>query len=267
MIRHRRSLLAFVLGALFVLAAPLFAAAQPSGPMPRDIRFDPHPGALLPLDVDLVDEGGQPRKMGDFLGDHRPIVLVMAYYECPMLCSLVLNGLFGALKKTGLSAGEDFQVVVVSVDPADTPARAAAKKETYLRYYDRPGADSAIHFLTGREGEVKRLASAVGFQYAYDPVGEQFAHPAGVVLVTGEGIVSHYFYGIDFPPRDLRLGLVEAANGAIGTARDRLLLLCFHYDPERGRYGAFALGAVRIAGALTVICMGVTLIAMKRRRP
>lgn len=266
MTRSSPALLAPLLLALLALVSPRIALAQPSGPIPKDVRFDPHFGAAVPPDIDLVDEEGRPKHLGDYLGDHRPVILVMAYYECPMLCSLVLNGLFGALKKNELRPGEDFQVVVVSIDPNDTPERAARKKETYVRYYDRPGAAAGLHFLTGREGEVKRLAAAVGFRYAYDPVGLQFAHPAGVTLLTGQGVISHYFYGVDFPPRDLRLGLVEAANGTIGTARDRLLLLCFHYDPASGTYGALALGAVRAGGALTVIAIGVALIALRRRK-
>lgn len=256
-----------LLAAVLLLLLARIAAAQEgtSGPMPKDIRFEPHFGAAVPLDVDLVDEEGRSRALGDLVTS-RPVVLVMAYYECPMLCSLVLNGLFGALKKTELAAGEDFQVVVVSIDPADTPERAAAKKATYVRYFGRPGAEEGIHFLTGRAGEVRRLADAIGFLYAYDPIGKQFAHPGGVTLLTGQGVISHYFYGVDFPPRDLRLGLVEAGRGQVGTARDRLLLLCFHYDPAQGRYGAAALGAVRVAGALTVFLMVAALVAMRRRK-
>ena len=251
------------------LISPCILFAQPSGPMPKDIGFDPHFGATVARDVQLVAEDGSPHTLGDYLDGRRPVILVLAYYECPMLCTMVLNGAVNALKRVDLRPGDDFEVLVVSIDPADTPERAAAKKASYVGHYDRPGAERGLHFMTGREEEVRRLAAAVGFKYVYDPIGKQFAHPAGLLVLTGDGTISRYLYGVDFPPRDMRLALVEAAQGSIGTPADRLLLLCFHYDPAQGKYGAIALTAVRIGGVVTMIAIGLLLakqIAPRRRR-
>jgi len=264
----RGPVVALVLFALFSIHAlfhPATAAAQLSGPMPKDIGYEPHLGGRVPLDLELVDDAGRRARLGDYFNGKKPVILVLAYYECPMLCSMVLNGLTEGLKGSDLSPGADFEVVVVSIDPADTPERAGAKKASYVKLYDRPGAESALHFMTGTEAGVQRLADAVGFSFAYDPVGRQFAHAAGIVLLTGEGMISRYLYGVDFAPRDLRLGLVEAGNGAIGTVKDRLMLLCFRYDPERGRYGGLALASVRTGGVLTLVALGFSLFAMRRR--
>lgn len=259
-----RSLL---IGAALLVSVPRAALAQPSGPMPKDIGFDTHFGARVPADIALVDEAGQPRRLGDYLDGKKPVALVLAYYECPMLCSMVLNGLVSALKRSDLTPGTDYDVVVASIDPADTPARAAAKKASYVASFDRPEAARGLHFLTGKEGEVKRLADAVGFKYAYDPIGKQFAHPAGVMVLTGDGTIAQYHQGVDFLPRDLRLGLVEAAHGTIGTTTDRLLLLCFHYDPAQGKYGAIALASLRVGGVLTLVFVGIALVFLGRRGP
>lgn len=253
------------MGLALLLGGPSLAAAQGSGPMPRDIGYDPHPGAALPLEIALVDDAGSPRHLGDYFNGHVPVVVVLAYYECPMLCSLVLSGLTEALKAGELRPGRDFEVVVVSIDPADTPERARAKKASYVKLYDRPGAEAALHFTTGGEAEVRRLADAIGFRFAYDPQGRQFAHAAGIVVATGQGTISKYFYGIDFPPRDLRLGLVEAGDGRVGSVTDKLLLLCFRYDPATGRYGRLALRSLRVGGALTVVLLGLSLVVMRRR--
>lgn len=261
-----RRWVALLVGALALLCLSPSALAQPSGPMPTDIGFDPHLGARVPADIHLVDEAGEERRLGDYLDGKKPVVLVLAYYECPMLCSMVLSGLVSALKRSDLTPGTDFDVVVASIDPADTPARAAAKKASYVAYFDRPGAAGALHFLTGRAGEVKRLADAVGFKYAYDPIGKQFAHPAGVLVLTGDGTISQYHYGVDFAPRDLRLGLVKASRGTIGTTTDRLLLLCFHYDPAQGRYGAIALASLRVGGVLMLVSLGALLALLGRRQ-
>jgi protein SCO1/2 len=241
------------------------ALAQGSGPMPKDIDLVPHFGDKVPLETPLVDEAGRNVQLGGYFDGTKPVVLVMAYYECPMLCSLVLNGVTTALRAGGLRPGEDFEVVVVSIDPADTPERAAAKKATYVRFYDRPGAERAMHFTTGKEADVRRIADAVGWKYEYDPVGKQFAHPAGIMVITGAGVISRYFYGVDFSPRDLRLGIVDAANGAVGTPADKLLLLCFHYDPAQGRYGAMTMSLVRGGGLLTVALMVVFGLALRKR--
>jgi protein SCO1/2 len=255
---------ALVLGIVLSLA-PLPALGQPSGPMPKEIGFDMRHGASAALDAALVDEQGRAVRLGDHVGGEKPVILVLAYYECPMLCSMVMNGLVAALKKVELSPGEDFEVVVVSIDPLDTPERARRKKAVSVELYGRPGVERGLHFLTGTEAEIARVARSVGFRYEYDPIGKQFAHAAGITVLSPGGTISRYFLGVDFPPRDLRLGLVEAAEGKMGTTADRLLLLCYRYDPERGKYGAIAMGSVRAAGLCTVVLLGASLLAMRRR--
>ncbi|MEZ4295642.1 MAG: SCO family protein [Polyangiaceae bacterium] len=247
---------------------PAAARAEGSGPMPADVGFDPRFGEKAPLGATLADEEGRAVALGDLVGGERPVVLVMAYYTCPMLCNLVLEGLSDGLDATGLEPGRDYEVVVVSIDPEDTPERARRKEEAVVSRFHRPVPASAIHFLTGTEAEIRAVAQGIGFRYEYDPVGKQYAHAAGAVVLTPDGTISRYLYGIDFAPRDLRLALVEAGGGKVGTAGDRLLLLCFHYDPRQGRYGALALGGVRALGALTVIVLGAWVIANRRgQRP
>ena len=252
------------LAAVLLLAAP--ARAQPSGPMPTNIGFDQRLGARVPLELEFQNEAGQTARLAAYAGGERPVILVLAYYGCPMLCTLVLNGLMTSLKATGLKAGADFEVVIVSFDPRETPELARAKKAAYMRLYDRAGEEAAFHFMTGAEGAIRAITEAVGFRYAYDPVGNQFAHASGLVVLTPEGAVSRYLYGIEYAPKDVRLALVEAAGGTIGNLTDRLLLLCFHYDPERGRYGALALGALRGGSIVTLVVLGASLVVMSRRR-
>jgi protein SCO1/2 len=239
-------------------------AASERIPILKDAGVDQKHDAQIPLDVPFVDEHGRDVRIGDYFGT-RPVVLVMAYYECPMLCSLVLNGAVGALQTLSLDAGKDFEFVVVSFNPGDTPAAALSKKNGYLPRYGRPRGEGGFHFLTGREESVKALASAVGFNYKYDPAIKQYAHPALVTVLTPAGRVSRYIYGIDFPPFDLRLALVEAASGKIGTPVDRALLYCYHYDPQTGRYGFAVMDAMRIAGLATVAAIGLFLFTSLRR--
>lgn len=265
MIRRLKVFLVVLAAALSVVLSASPASGQVSGPMPKRAGWDPKIGARAPVDAALTDEAGQPARLSDYLAPGRPVILVMAYYECPMLCSLVMNGLATALRRVDLEPGRDFEVVVVSIDPTDTPEKARAKEAVFVERYGRPGAAAGAHFLVGSEAEVRAVASGVGFEYEYDPIGKQYGHSAGAVLVTGEGTISHYFYGVDFPPRDLRLGLVESARGAIGTAADKLMLLCFRYDPARGTYAALALGSVRAGGAVTVLLLGLSLVWMSRR--
>lgn len=239
-------------------------AASERIPILKDAGVDQKHDAQLPLDLPFVDERGRDVKIGDYFGT-RPVVLVLAYYDCPMLCSLVLNGAVGALQTLSLDAGKDFEFVVVSFNPGDTPAAALTKKNGYLPRYGRPRGEGGFHFLTGREASIKALASAIGFHYAYDPAIKQYAHPALVTVLTPAGRVSRYIYGIDFPPFDLRLALVEAASGKIGTPVDRALLYCYHYDPQTGRYGFAVMDAMRISGLATVAAIGVFLFSSLRR--
>lgn len=235
----------------------------------REVGFDQKLDQQVPLDLQFRDESGKSVRLGDFFGT-RPVVLSLAYFSCPMLCGLHLNGLASSLKPLRLEPGQDFEIVTVSFDPRDTPDKATVKKKDTLERYERRGAENGWHFLTGDAEQIRALTSAVGFRYQYDEKRGEFAHPAGVVLLTPEGHVSRYLFGIDYSPRDLRLGLVESAQGKIGTLVDQVLLFCFHYDPSMGRYSAIALNSVRVGGVLTllglVVFIGGALRRESRRR-
>jgi protein SCO1/2 len=230
----------------------------------REVGFDQKLDQVVPLDVRLRDESGQEVRLGDFFGT-KPVILSLAYFSCPMLCGLHLNGLASSLKPLKLEPGQDFEIVTVSFDPRDTPEKASVKKKETLERYERRGAENGWHFLTGDADQIKALTAAVGFRYQYDEKRGEFAHPAGVVLLTPEGHVSRYLFGIDYSPRDLRLGLVESAQGKIGTLIDQVLLFCFHYDPAMGRYSAIALNSVRVGGVLTLIGLAVFIGGALRR--
>ena len=217
----------------------------------QKIGIDQKIGQQLPLDLTFKDEQGRDVRLGEFFTG-RPVVLALAYYQCPMLCTQVLNGMTGALKTLSLDAGKDFDVVVVSIDPRDTPELAAAKKATYLESYGRPGSGAGWHFLTGADASIKPLADAIGFHYAYDQRLGQFAHGAAIYVATPQGVIARYLLGIDFAPRDLRLALVEASNNQLGSVTDQVLLLCYHYDPSDGKYGAAVINAVRVGFIVTV---------------
>jgi protein SCO1 len=262
---------------LALLAAP--ALAQPSGPKSvpppgkaaaeqipilREVGIDQKLGQQVPLDLIFVDESGRDVRLGD-LFRARPVVLALVYYECPMLCTQVLSGLDGSLTALSLSAGTDFDIVVVSFDPGETAALAAQSRKTFLNRYRRAGAEGGVRFLTGRQESISKLADAVGFRYAYDAEIDQFAHPAAITLLTGDGRISRYLYGIEFAPKDFRLGLVEASEGRIGTAVDSLLLFCYHYDPESGKYGMAIMNLIRLAGVITVVCLGAFIFVSLRR--
>ena len=239
-------------------------AATEQIPMLKDVGIDQHLDTKIPLDLTFSDERGQEVRLGQYFGK-RPVVLALVYYECPMLCTYVLNGLTGSLEGIAFKAGKEFEVVVVSFDPGETPALAAEKKQFFLKRYGRPEADAAVHFLTGREESIRALTSAVGFRYAYDAQIDQFAHPAAITILTNDGRISRYLYGIEFSPRDLKLALVEASEGRIGTLVDQALLFCYHYDPETGKYGLVILNLVRLAGALTVVALGGSIFFSLRR--
>ena len=197
------------------------------------------------------------------------MVLSLVYYTCPMLCNQILNGMLSSFRQISFNAGEQFEVLNVSFDPHDTPEIAAAKKQTYIKAYNRAGGEAAWHFLTGDEANIRRLADAVGFRYLWDEQTKQFAHASGIMIATPEGKLARYFYGVEYPPRDLRLGLVEASKNRIGTPVDTLMLYCYHYDPATGKYGAVIMNIVRVAGVVTVIMIvGLLLLLRKigRRR-
>jgi protein SCO1/2 len=233
-------------------------------PVLRDVGFDQRLNEQVPLDLAFKDETGQPARLGDYFHG-KPVILVLAYYRCPMLCTQVLNGLVRALLDIPLDVGKEFEVVTVSFDPRETPELAAAKRKTYLERYGRPGAAAGWHFLTGEEDAIKRLTKSVGFRYTYDPRNDQFAHASGILVLTPAGKISRYFYDITYSPRDLRLGLVEASANRIGSPVDQVLLFCFHYDPAEGKYGPTIMNFVRLGGALTILAVGTLLAVLWRQ--
>jgi len=230
----------------------------------REIGFDQNLDQPVPLDTVFRDEAGATVRLGDYFGT-RPVVLVFAYYDCPMLCTLVINGLASALDLLSLEPGKDFEIVTVSFNPRDTPAMAAAKKAGYIQRYKRAGAARGWHFLTGDQPSIDRLTKAAGFRYAWDAGTKQFAHPSGVVVLTPEGRLARYLFGIEYGPRDLRFALVEASAGHVGSPVDTLLLYCYHYDPMNGRYGLVIMQVTRLAGAATVLAIGSFIVVMLRR--
>jgi protein SCO1/2 len=231
----------------------------------REVGFDQRLGAQVPMDAVFRDEDGRPVRLGDCCAG-RPAVLVMAWYRCPMLCTQVLNDLTKAMWGCGLELGKDFNVLTVSFDPEETPELARAKKASYVEKYGRPGAERGWRFLTGDKGPITRLEAAVGFRQRWDPASKTYAHASGIMLLTPEGKVSRYFYGLDYRPRDLRLGLVEASAGKVGSPVDRVLLFCFHFDERAGRYTATVMNFVCLAGALTVLALGALLVRGWLRR-
>jgi protein SCO1 len=243
------------------------SAAFPQPALPaalRNVGIEQRLNAQVPPDLVFRDENGRSVKLGDYFGS-KPIILALVYYDCPMLCTQVLNGLVGSLKALSFDAGEQFLVLTVSFDPRETPELAAGKKESYLARYSRSGAAAGWHFLTGAESSIEALTHAVGFRYRYDVEKGQYAHASGIMVLTPQGKISRYFYGIEYSPRDLRLGLVEASNNRIGSPVDQLLLFCYHYDPATGKYGAVVMNFVRLGGAATVLTLGAILFLFLRR--
>ena len=239
----------------------------PSSTLPaalREIGFDQNLNARVPLDTAFNDESGRAVRLRDYFGQ-RPVVLVFAYYDCPMLCTVVINGLASALNVLSLEPGKDFEIVTVSFNPRDTPATASAKKASYIARYKQPGAAAAWHCLTGNQESIDRLTKAAGFRYVWDAETQQFAHPTGVMVLTPDGRVARYLFGIEYGPRDLRYAIVDASNGRVGSAVDSLLLFCYHYDPARGRYGVAIMRLIRAGGAATVLALGAFIFIMVRK--
>lgn len=254
--------------------SPLYGGRSESGPVTtglpkalQNVGIDQKLNQQVPLDIPLRDESGQAVTLGHYFGK-RPVILSLVYYNCPMLCTQVLNGMVGSFKTLSFQPGQDYEIVSVSFDSRETAPLAAAKKNVYVNYLPeakRAAAAKGWHFLTGDEASIKRLTEAVGFRYQWDESTSQFAHASGIMVMTPEGKLSQYYYGIEYSPKDLRLGLVEASNNKIGNTVDQLLLYCFHYDPATGTYGAAILNIVRLGGVLTVIGI-VLLVFLLRRR-
>lgn len=220
----------------------------------------------LPLDLTFTDDLGRNVRLGDYFGK-KPVILSLVYFNCPMLCGEVLSGLEHSLRMMTFDVGSEFDVVTVSFDPKDTPEMAAKKKAEFLKRYKRAGAERGWHFLVGKQEAIDALTKAVGFQYEYDPKTQQFAHVTAIMIATPDGKIAQYYYGVEYPPKDLRLGLVEASKGKIGTVADQLLLYCYHYDPEQGKYSATILRVLRLAGLATMLSLGTLIFVMIRRAP
>jgi protein SCO1/2 len=256
------------------LSVAVCAAAQAEPPLGqvvetlpesvRDVGIDQKLNEQMPRDLVFRDETGRTVKLGDYFG-RKPVILSFAYYECPMLCTLVLNGLLKALRVTSLDIGTDFEVVNISFNPKETPQLAAAKKAGYIREYGRPGADRGWHFLVGDEESVRKATQAAGFRYKYIPDLKQYAHASGIMVLTPEGRFSHYYYGIEYSARDLRLGLVEASENKIGSPVDQVLLFCFHYDPMTGKYGLAITRIMQVLGIVTAVLLAAFIAVMLRR--
>lgn len=221
----------------------------------RQVGIDQKLGAALPLDAMLKDETGKDVRLGEYFGD-KPVVLAFVYYECPMLCTLILNGLFRAMTPMTLRPNTDFEVVAISIDHEETFVEASRKKEAYLKEFGKEGYNEGIHFLTGPEATVKQIAGVAGFRYAYDEERGEYAHASAIMVTTPDGKLSRYFYGVEYSSRDLRLGLVEASEGTIGNAVDAVLLYCYHYDPMSGKYGVVVMNILRLSGGLLLLLLG-----------
>jgi len=230
------------------------------------VNIDQRLGSSIPLDLVFNDEDGHPVKLGQFFDGKRPVVLTLVYFDCPMLCTLVLNDLTRSLNMMPLSVGDDFQIVTVSFNPKETPRDATDKKETYLRAYRRNNAEQGWHFLTTPdEATIHKLTDAVGFHYKYDEKFKQYIHPSGITVLTPTGVISRYFFGIDYGLKDLRLSLQEASGNKIGSITDQILLFCFHYDEATGRYSLMVMRLVQAAGVLTLGALGTFWFVMYRR--
>ncbi len=248
------------------LAVPV--AAQDGRPHAlQEVAFEQRLNESIPLDLPFIDETGEAVVLGDFFGE-RPVVLALVYYECPMLCTLVLNGVTTSLGLMEFNPGEEFDVVVVTIDPQEGPELAAAKKANVLEEYGRPDTATGWHFLTGSEESIQALSSAVGFRYIYDADTDEYAHASGIMVLTPQGRLARYFYGIDYPPRDVGFALMEASEERIGSLANQLLLFCYQYDPETGTYGAATFFLLRLGAIITTLGLvsGILLMRLRERR-
>jgi len=264
---------------MFVVAvAPLFAQgargpmmggimSPPANQRPPGLQFvgiEQHLNAEIPANLEFRDEFGNPVKFGDYFGHGRPVILNLGYYQCPMLCSELLAGLVGSMKALTFQLGQDFDVVTLSFDRRETTEMAAEKKRDIMKRYGRANSANGWHFLTGQADQIKALTDAVGFQYQFDPKTGQYAHATAIVLLTPDRHIAEYFYGVEFSPRDLRLGLVQAGQGKIGNITDSVLLYCYHYDPRAGKYGAVITNVLKISGVATILILGTFVFVMYR---
>ena len=256
------ALLGFILFS-FTFAATAQDNASVTPPQLRGVGIDQRLNNQVPLNLKFRDENGQTVTLGSYFGK-KPVILSLVYYTCPMLCTMAENGLLNALRDVTFNIGEQYEVVTVSIDPTETPEMAVGKKAVYVGLYGRPAAKHGWHFLVGDEPDIRALSQAVGFHYNYIPETKQFAHATGIIVLTPQGKVSRYFYGIQYPARDIRLALVEASNEKIGNPVDAVLLYCCQYDPHTGKYGMVVSHVLKVAGAITLLCMGTMIFALSR---
>ncbi len=254
--------------ASLVFLPSLYASVNASAPhLPRElsgIAFDQKLDAAVPLDTIFRDENGAPVRLGKYFRG-KPVILATVYYRCPMLCSQILSGIVRGLRPLSLEPGRDFEIVAVSINPAETPQDAAAKQELYSRSYSKKAGLAGWNFLVGSESSIKAVTEAIGFHYRYDPASKMYFHASGITVLTPEGRVSRYLYGVDYEPKDLKLSLVEASHERIGSPVDQVLLFCYHYDPKTGKYGAVVVNLLKITSGLLLIVLIVTLTWLWRR--
>jgi protein SCO1/2 len=262
----------FAQGRLYDGTSPLYSPRPELGqagsglpPALREVGIEQRLNERVPLDLKFRDDAGREVTLHDYFNKGKPVVLSLVFYKCPMLCDQVLTGLLGSMRSVSFDAGKEYDVVTVSFDPRETPELAAEKKDNFVRRYNRAGAEKGWHFLVGDQESITRLTDAVGFHYNYDPKTDQFAHAAGIMILTPDGRLSRYFYGVEYFPNDLRFGLMEASDEKIGSLADQLLLYCYHYDPATGRYGPAVMRIMRLGGAATVLGIGALLLVLRRR--
>ena len=230
----------------------------------KNVGIEQHLDEQVPPDLAFRDETGKPVRLGDFFG-RKPMILNLVYYKCPMLCGEVLSGLVSSMKILKFDAGKEYDVLTVSFDPKETPEIAASTKAEYLKRYGRAGAADGWHFLTGTQESIDALTKVAGFQYQYDPSTKQFAHATAIMVLTPEGKIAQYYYGVEYAPKDLRLGLIQASQNKIGTVVDQVLLYCYHYDPATGKYGAVITRILQLSGLATILFLGVFMTVLFRR--
>jgi len=249
-----------------ITQGPLSPPANVRPPGLKNVGIEQHLDEQIPPALTFRDETGKAVTLGDYFGK-KPMILNLVYYQCPMLCGEVLTGLESALRVLKFDVGKEFDVLTVSFDPKETPEMASAKKAEFLKRYGRPGASEGWHFLTGPAASIDALTKAAGFQYQYDPKSGQFAHATAIMVLTPEGKIAQYYYGVEYAPKDLRLGLIQASENKIGTVVDQVLLYCYHYDPDTGKYGAIISRVLQLAAGATVLILGTFLIVMFRMGP
>ncbi len=260
--RLRRLQSTLLVCAAVVWLAAAGAEAQLADQVPEvleEVGVTEHLDAKLPLELEFRDENGNWVELGSFFDGQRPVILTLNYYRCPMLCGLMLNGVADGLREMSWTPGVEFEIVTISINPLETPELAMAKKQNYLRLVERPAAAGGWHFMTGREPEIERLAETLGFSYTYDPVSGEYAHAAAIFICTPDGRVARYLYGIEYPAKRLKLALLEAAEGTIGSTLDQLILYCYHYDPSSRRYSPVAMNIMRLGGGATALILGISL--------